>query len=140
VSEPKTKGGRAVRRSVTGEVVSDLMKKTVVVREVRSVRHAKYGKFVHRTTKFHAHDEKEEAKVGDVVEIEETRPLSALKRWRIVRVVRASEGRVRGEKDEPVPGLEPSGQVPAGSEPPGREPPGTEPPGTEPRGGQGVAP
>jgi small subunit ribosomal protein S17 len=94
------------RRRLTGEVVSDLSKKTIVVREVRSVKHPTYGKFVHRTSKFHAHDEAEVAKIGDVVEIEETRPLSALKRWRLVRVVRASEGRVRGEKDEPVPGIE----------------------------------
>ncbi|MCK6479759.1 MAG: 30S ribosomal protein S17 [Planctomycetaceae bacterium] len=82
------------------------MHKTVVVREVRSVRHPSYGKFVNRTTKYHVHDEEEAAKVGDVVEIEHTRPLSALKRWRLVRIVRASRGRVRGEKDEPVPGLE----------------------------------
>ena len=97
---------RTPRARVVGEVVSDRMEKTVVVRSVRTVRHPKYGKFINRTGKYHAHDEKETAKVGDVVEIEQTRPLSALKRWRIVRVVRASRGRVRGEKDEPVPGLE----------------------------------
>ena len=97
---------RGRRTSVVGEVVSDLMKKTVVVCETRSVRHAKYGKFVNRTTRFYAHGEEEKAKVGDVVEIAQTRPLSKLKRWRLVRVVRASEGRVRGERDEPVPGLE----------------------------------
>ena len=97
---------REPRARVVGEVVSDRMQKTVVVRSVRSVRHPKYGKFVNRTAKYHAHDEQEAAKVGDVVEIEQTRPLSALKRWRLVRVVRASRGRVRGEKDEPVPGLE----------------------------------
>jgi small subunit ribosomal protein S17 len=108
VSDPvKTDGeGRDRRRRVGGEVVSDRMKKTIVVREVRSVKHPVYGKFVHRTSKYHAHDEAEIAKIGDVVEIEETRPLSALKRWRLVRVVRASAGRVRGEKDEPVPGIE----------------------------------
>ena len=94
------------RDTVVGEVVSDLMKKTVVVRLMRSVRHPKYGKYVHRTSKYYAHDEDEAAKVGDVVEIEQTRPLSRLKRWRLVRVVRASEGRVRGQRDVPVPGLE----------------------------------
>jgi small subunit ribosomal protein S17 len=99
----KARGGRA---TVVGEVVSDLMKKTVVVTETRSVRHPKYGKFINRTTRFYVHDEGEKAKVGDVVEIEHTRPLSKLKRWRLVRVVRASQGRVRGEKDVPVPGLE----------------------------------
>lgn len=109
MSEAVKKAGgkpRTPRTRVIGEVVSDRMKKTIVVREVRSVRHPKYGKFVHRTGKFHVHDEAEEAKIGDVVEIEHTRPLSALKRWRLIRVVRASRGRVRGEKDEPVPGLE----------------------------------
>ncbi len=102
-TDPKA---RKPRRTVVGEVVSDRMKKTIVVREVRSVRHRRYGKFVHQTTKYHAHDEREEAKIGDVVEVEETRPLSALKRWRLIRVVRASAGRVRGERDEPVPGVE----------------------------------
>ncbi len=97
---------RDSRTTVLGEVVSDLMKKTVVVSETRSVKHAKYGKFINRTTRFYAHDEDEKAKVGDVVEIEQTRPMSKLKRWRLVRIVRASQGRVRGEKDLPVPGLE----------------------------------
>lgn len=101
-----TKDARGGRTTVTGEVVSDLMKKTVVVTEVRSVRHPKYGKFTNKTTRYYVHDESETAKVGDVVEIEHTRPLSKLKRWRLVRVVRASQGRVRGEKDLPVPGLE----------------------------------
>jgi small subunit ribosomal protein S17 len=97
---------RGGRTTVVGEVVSDLMKKTVVVTETRSVKHPKYGKFTNRTTRFYVHDEAETAKVGDVVEIEHTRPMSKLKRWRLVRVVRASQGRVRGEKDVPVPGLE----------------------------------
>ncbi len=99
-------GARAGRTTVLGEVVSDLMKKTVVVSETRSVRHPKYGKFINRTTRYYAHDEDEKAKVGDVVEFEQTRPMSRLKRWRLVRIVRASQGRVRGEKDVPVPGLE----------------------------------
>ena len=101
------------RPAVTGEVVSDLMRKTVVVSETRSVRNPKYGKFVNRTTRFYVHDEKEVAKLGDLVEIVQTRPLSKLKRWRLVRVVRASEGRVRGEKDIPVPGLESVEAAPA---------------------------
>ena len=103
---PKNAAPRENRARVTGEVVSDRTAKTVVVRSVRTVRHAKYGKFINRTAKYHAHDEKEVAKIGDVVEIEQTRPLSALKRWRLVRVVRASRGRVRGDRDEPVPGVE----------------------------------
>ena len=100
------KTARGGRTTVVGEVVSDLMKKTVVVTESRSVKHPKYGKFINRTTRYYVHDEAETAKLGDVVEIEHTRPLSKLKRWRLVRVVRASQGRVRGEKDLPVPGLE----------------------------------
>jgi len=108
VSEAASKDtpARGRRGTVEGEVVSDLMKKTIVVRRTRSVRHPKYGKYIHRTSKYYAHDEAEAAKVGDVVEIEQTRPLSRLKRWRLVRVVRASEGRVRGQRDVPVPGLE----------------------------------
>jgi small subunit ribosomal protein S17 len=109
VSDKAIAGGKTARggrTTVVGEVVSDLMKKTVVVTEIRSVKHPKYGKFINRTTRYHVHDEAETAKMGDVVEIEHTRPLSKLKRWRLVRVVRASQGRVRGEKDIPVPGLE----------------------------------
>jgi small subunit ribosomal protein S17 len=104
--DAKAEGGRESRPSVVGEVVSDLMKKTVVVSQTHSVRHPKYGKFVHQTTRFYVHDEDEVAKVGDVVEIVQTRPLSKTKRWRLVKVVRASAGRVRGERDVPVPGLE----------------------------------
>ncbi len=111
----KPAAGRDKRTRVEGEVVSDRSRKTVVVRSVRSVRHGKYGKFVNRTAKFHVHDEAEAAKIGDVVEIEQTRPLSALKRWRLVRIVRASRGRVRGEKDEPVPGLEAEAEAGPGS-------------------------
>jgi len=107
VSQGNGEGGaRTHRRTVIGEVVSDRMQKTVVVKEVHSVKHRTYGKYLHRTTRYHVHDEKEVAKIGDVVEIEQTRPLSALKRWRLTRIVRASQGRVRGEKDEPVPGVE----------------------------------
>jgi len=98
------KADRNARRRVTGSVVSDRMRKTVVVEEERLVRHPRYGKYVARSSKYHAHDEAEEAKVGDVVEIEETRPLSALKHWRLVRVVRPSEGRVRGQTEESIPG------------------------------------
>ena len=116
-------GGRArdERPAVVGEVVSDLMKKTIVVSETRSVRHPKYGKFINRTTRFYAHDEKEAAKLGDVVEIVQTRPISKLKRWRLQRVVRASEGRVRGERDLPVPGLEAEQAAPSAAARPGTD-------------------
>jgi small subunit ribosomal protein S17 len=78
---------RGVRKNRSGVVVSDKMDKTIVVMAERRIRHAQYGKEITRTKKFYAHDEKNEAKVGDVVRIEEARPLSRLKRWRLVEVV-----------------------------------------------------
>lgn len=70
-----------------GVVVSDKMTKTVVVAIERRVMHHKYGKIVRRTNKYFAHDEKEQANVGDTVEIVETRPLSRVKRWRVNKIV-----------------------------------------------------
>jgi small subunit ribosomal protein S17 len=63
------------------------MDKTVTVAVERKVKHPMYGKFVKKTTKFHAHDEKNEARPGDVVKIMETRPLSKTKRWRLVEII-----------------------------------------------------
>jgi small subunit ribosomal protein S17 len=63
------------------------MDKTITVAVERKVKHPIYGKFVKKTTKFHAHDEKQECTIGDVVKIMETRPLSKTKRWRLVEVV-----------------------------------------------------
>jgi len=71
-----------------GEVVSTSMTKTIVVRFVRRVPHPVFGKIVKRSKKFYGHDENEEAQVGDQVKIEETRPMSRLKRWKLVEVVR----------------------------------------------------
>ncbi len=73
-----------------GVVVSNKMEKTVVVRVDRTVRHEAYGRFVRRSAKFTAHDEKNACRIGDVVEIVESRPLSARKRWRVRRTVRAA--------------------------------------------------
>ncbi len=84
-NEPKT-----MRRRLTGTVVSAKMAKTVVVRIDRRVAHAKYGKYFTLSTKLKAHDEKGVAKPGDVVEIEETRPLSKDKRWRYISTVKAA--------------------------------------------------
>ena len=78
------KGARKVR---VGTVVSDKMQKTIVVRIDRRVPHPIYGKMVTRTSKFKAHDEENSAKTGDTVRIEETRPLSKDKRWRLVEIV-----------------------------------------------------
>jgi small subunit ribosomal protein S17 len=78
---------RAARKTRTGEVVSSRMNKTIVVRTVTRVPHAKFGKIVKQMKKFYAHDEQNQAKPGDTVRIMETRPMSKLKRWRLVEVV-----------------------------------------------------
>lgn len=79
--------GRNHRKVMRGIVVSDKMQKTVVVQVDRKVRHPLYEKFVSRRTKLYAHDENSEAKVGDVVEVAQTRPLSKTKSWRLLRIV-----------------------------------------------------
>jgi small subunit ribosomal protein S17 len=78
---------RNFRKTRTGVVTSNKMTKTVTVAVERKVKHPLYGKFVKKTTKFHAHDEKDECTIGDVVKIMETRPLSKTKRWRLVEVI-----------------------------------------------------
>jgi small subunit ribosomal protein S17 len=78
---------RNLRKTRIGVVSSNKMDKTVTVAVERKVKHPIYGKFVKKTTKFHAHDEKNECSIGDVVKIMETRPLSKTKRWRLVEVV-----------------------------------------------------
>jgi small subunit ribosomal protein S17 len=78
---------RATRKTRTGEVVSSSMNKTIVVRTVTRVPHPKFGKIVKQMKKFYAHDEQNQAKPGDTVRIMETRPMSKLKRWRLVEVV-----------------------------------------------------
>ena len=78
---------RGRRKERTGRVVSDKMEKTVVVALVRQVPHPLYKKYFKKTTKFVAHDEANDAKVGDTVRIMETRPLSKTKRWRVVEVL-----------------------------------------------------
>ena len=75
------------QRTLVGKVVSNKMDKTIVITVERKVKHPKYGKFVKKTTKFTAHDEKNECGLGDTVKIMETRPISKNKRWRLVEVV-----------------------------------------------------
>jgi small subunit ribosomal protein S17 len=88
VSAPKEDGPRDNRRKVReGIVVSDAMSATVVVAVVERVRHPKYGKTVQRTKKLYVHDAEDSAKVGDRVRVQETRPLSKLKRWRLTEVL-----------------------------------------------------
>lgn len=75
------------RRILWGMVVSDRMEKTITVRVERRMRHPKYSKYIREHKKYHAHDEQNEAQVGDTVEIVETRPLSKIKRFRLLRVI-----------------------------------------------------
>jgi len=79
-----TPGGRTRRKVRVGVVVSDKADKTVIVKVERRFAHKLYGKGMARTTKYHAHDEKNEYKEGDTVRITETRPLSKTKRWRVL--------------------------------------------------------
>lgn len=78
---------RNLRKIRVGVVTSNKMTKTITVAVERKVKHPIYGKFVKKTTRFHAHDEKNECSIGDVVRIMETRPLSKTKRWRLVEVL-----------------------------------------------------
>lgn len=78
---------RNLRKVRVGIVTSNKMAKTIIVAVERKVKHPIYGKFINKTTKFHAHDEKNECSIGDMVRIMETRPLSKTKRWRLVEVV-----------------------------------------------------
>jgi len=74
-------------RTLTGRVVSDAMDKTITVMVERRVKHPLYGKFIRRSTKIHAHDEANECNEGDWVTVEQCRPLSKTKTWRLVEVV-----------------------------------------------------
>lgn len=78
---------RNLRKERIGIVTSNKMDKSIIVAVERKVKHAKYGKFIKRTTKFAAHDEKNECSIGDTVKIMETKPLSKTKRWRLVEIV-----------------------------------------------------
>jgi small subunit ribosomal protein S17 len=93
MSEQTTTGaGVAAERTLTGRVISNKMQKTITVAVERLERHAKYGKYVRRTTKLLAHDEQGESREGDLVAIAECRRLSRRKSWRLVRVLeRAAE-------------------------------------------------
>ncbi|OLY91996.1 SSU ribosomal protein S17P [Cnuella takakiae] len=87
MAETTTPEIRNLRKTRIGVVTSNKMTKTITVAVERKVKHPIYGKFVKKTTKFHAHDEQQTASIGDVVKIMETRPLSKTKRWRLVEIV-----------------------------------------------------
>ena len=91
---------RGQRQTLTGRVVSDKMDKTVVVAVERTVMHDLYQRYMRRTSKFHAHDERNECRVGDEVVIVSCRPLSASKRWRVQEIVKRAEGADRGAAAE----------------------------------------
>ena len=79
------------QRTVTGKVISDKMHKTIVVQIERKVKHPLYGKYVKRFSKMYAHDEDNACKVGDLVIIQQTRPLSKTKRWKLVEILTREE-------------------------------------------------
>ncbi len=85
--EAKNTIERNLRKTRVGVVSSNKMDKTIVVKVERKIKHPLYGKFLKKTTSFHAHDEKNECSIGDTVKIMESRPLSKTKRWRLVEVV-----------------------------------------------------
>ena len=101
---PSRRPTRSRRKTEIGVVTSDKMNKTRRVEVERLVPHPKYGKLLRRRTVCHAHDETNESHVGDIVEIMETRPLSKLKRWRIVRIVRqGAQQALAGEGEAAAP-------------------------------------
>jgi len=81
-------GARGLRKERVGQVVSTKMKKTAIVETTTRVPHAKFGKIVKQVKRFYAHDEEGKAHLGDTVRIAETRPLSKLKRWRLVEIIK----------------------------------------------------
>ncbi|MFM7709901.1 MAG: 30S ribosomal protein S17 [Ferruginibacter sp.] len=85
--ETKNTTARNLRKTRTGVVSSNKMDKTITVKVERKIKHPIYGKFLKKTTSYHAHDEKNECSIGDIVKIMETRPMSKTKRWRLVEVV-----------------------------------------------------
>jgi len=86
-TEATTAEERNLRKTRIGIVTSNKMDKTITVVVERRIMHPKYGKFLKKSSSFHAHDEKNECTIGDTVKIAETRPLSKTKRWRLVQVI-----------------------------------------------------
>jgi small subunit ribosomal protein S17 len=87
LTSPTTMEERNLRKVRIGKVVSDKMDKSITLTVDRKVKHPLYGKFVQKTTKLMAHDEKNECGIGDTVKVMETRPLSKNKRWRLVEII-----------------------------------------------------
>jgi len=79
------------QRTIVGKVISDKMNKTIVVQIERKVKHPLYGKYIRKFSKMYAHDEENTCKIGDVVMIQQTRPLSKTKRWKLVEIIKREE-------------------------------------------------
>lgn len=90
------------RKKFAGTVISDKMQKTVIVKITRITKHPKYGKIIKRYNKFKAHDEKGAAKIGDLVRIEETRPLSKDKRFRVTEIIKKAQSAHLELKEETI--------------------------------------
>ena len=95
MESPKTEASLRRRATKTGTVTSDKMDKSVMVRVDRIILHPRYERYIKRSSKFMAHDAKNECQVGDTVEIVESRPLAARKRWRVRRIIRHAAGTTR---------------------------------------------
>ena len=91
MTDQKTADQEKSERTITGKVISDKMNKTIVVQVERKVKHPLYGKYVRRFSKMYAHDEENASKTGDLVVIQQGRPLSKLKRWTLVEVLKKEE-------------------------------------------------
>lgn len=88
MTEVNTTESTAHKHTVMGQVVSDKMNKTIVVKVERKVKHPIYGKYVKRSSKMYAHDEENTSRIGDIVRIQQTRPISKTKRWKLVEIVK----------------------------------------------------
>lgn len=82
---------QSTARTIIGQVISDKMNKTIVVRVERKVKHPLYGKYVRRFSKMYAHDEENSCRIGDLVVIKQTRPLSKTKRWQLVEILKREQ-------------------------------------------------
>ncbi|OIO39494.1 MAG: 30S ribosomal protein S17 [Candidatus Omnitrophica bacterium CG07_land_8_20_14_0_80_50_8] len=101
---PATQTRENLRKKRTGIVLSNRMKKTIVVQIKRKTRHSLYGKIIEKASKFKVHDEKNSAQIGDEVSIEETRPVSKDKRWRLVKILSHGHGKATDDLKE-APGI-----------------------------------
>lgn len=91
MSEQAISNQETAKRTVIGKVISDKMNKTIVVQVERKVKHPLYGKYMRRFSKMYAHDEENTCKVGDTVVIQQTRPLSKTKRWKVLEILKKNE-------------------------------------------------